>query len=238
MKPVHFTGAVVMLFTVLLFSCSKSDEYKKFLESGPQVFPAKVDSLKIATGRYRVMVSWIISSDPSVVKARIYWNNRADSLDVPIVRTNGADTIKAIVDGLEEKPYTFEVFTFNKQGDRSVGVSASGRALGERYEEALLNWGIVHKQIIGAAPPYNAALVLWDPFYLDGLVGVLVGYTNADGEKQETFIAADPVTAPAVISSVFDKFVPGALLTYNTLYLPEKQALDTLKATTQEITVP
>lgn len=237
MKNIRLAGVIVVLLAAAISSCTKSDDYKKFLESGPQIFPAKVDSLKVSTGRYRVGLSWIIASDPSVTGARIYWNNRSDSMDVAIDAAGRPDTVKTIVSGLEEKPYTFEVFTFNKQGNRSIGVSASGRSLGERYEEALLNWGVVHKQTIPAAPPYNAGLVVWNPFYLDGIVGISASYTDADGNEQVKIIPADAAVAATSVSFVFEKFAPGSTLTYSTLYLPEKQALDTLSAAPETITI-
>lgn len=238
MKSMYLAGAVAVLLSAAVSSCTKSDDYKEFLESGPQIYPAKIDSLKVSTGRYRAGLSWIISSDPSVVKARIYWNNRSDSMDVAIDAAQRPDTVKAIVAGLEEKPYTFEVFTFNKQGNRSIGVSASGRALGERYEEALLNWSVVHKQIIPAAPPYSSALVVWSPFYLDGIVGVSATYTDADGNQQTKVLPADAAASATSLSFVFEKFTPGGTLTYTTLYLPQKQALDTLSAAPETITIP
>lgn len=236
MKHILLAGSLAVLLAVLSLSCTKSDEYKKFLSSGPQTFPAKADSLKVFTGRYRVMLSWIIVSDPSVTKARIYWNNRADSMEVPIQKVTLPDTVKAVVSNLEEKPYTFEVFTFDKYGNRSVGVSASGRSLGERYEEALLDWGINMKIIIGAAPPYNSALVNWGAFYLDGLIGVRVTYTDKDGADQDVLVPADPVAAPPVVTSMFEKFVPGASFSYSTLYLPEATAIDTMHTAWQVVT--
>ena len=230
---------VMMAVTVSSFfftSCTKPDEYKKYLASGPQVYPGNADSLQAVSGRYRVQLTWQLISDPTITKAVVFWNDRKDSLLVPIKRTDGVDTIKVIIDKLLEQTYTFEVFTYDKEGHRSVGNVVSGRALGTNFEAALNNWSVTQSSTIKAAPPYSAAVVVWNAFFIKGLLGAKITYKDADGKQRSLFVPADSADQTPVVTSMLDKFVPGESFGYSTAYLAEAGSIDTFFAARQTAT--
>jgi hypothetical protein len=224
------------VFSALFSSCTKSDDYKKYLASGPQVYPGNADSLKAVSGRYRVQLSWLLVSDPTITKAVVFWNDKKDSLVIPVKRTDGVNTIKVIIDKLEEQTYTFEVFTYDKEGHQSVGSTVTGRVLGSNYEATLNNWAVAQSLVVKSQPPYNAAAVVWNTFYLNGLIGTKVQYKDADGRVQSLFVPADPTGQTSVVTSLLDKFVPGDSLTYSTMYSAEAGSIDTFYAVWQKVT--
>ncbi len=119
-KRINYLLLITTLFLSLL-SCGDMDEtYRHFWNHGEKVYPAPADSLKLFSGKNRVAMSWIIKGDPNVKKAKIYWNNNTDSLVVPLQSTGKIDSLYLLINDLAEGTYSFDVFTFNGNGDKSV----------------------------------------------------------------------------------------------------------------------
>src|SRR3546814_10319167 len=80
----------------ILASCGEMDEiHRDFYEDGEIIYPGKADSLKAYPGRYRLGLSWLILADPKATRAKIFWNNRQDSLEMDMVRTSHTDTVRS-----------------------------------------------------------------------------------------------------------------------------------------------
>lgn len=236
-KPIIYIVMIALIVCSSVFtSCTKPDDYKKYLASGPQVYPGNADSLQAVSGRYRVQLSWQLISDPTITKAIVFWNDRKDSIVVPIKRTDGVDTIKVMIDKLLEQTYTFDVFTYDKEGHQSVGNTVSGRVLGSNFEATLNNWQVTQSSMIKAAPPYSAAVVIWNTFYLKGLLGAKIKYKDADGSQQLLFVPADSTGQTPVVTTMLEKFVPGQSFNYSTVYLAETGSIDTFYAAWQTVT--
>src|SRR3546814_15275803 len=62
----------------------------------------RVDSVETFAGYKRVGLSWLLISDPKITYCKIVWNNGADSIRIPVTRSNGIDTIRTVVDNLAE----------------------------------------------------------------------------------------------------------------------------------------
>ena len=70
-----------MLLLIILSSCSKIDGYKSIYTAGGQiVYPGKMDSVKVFSGKNRVKITGLFTSDPKIVKYRVFWNSRQDSI--------------------------------------------------------------------------------------------------------------------------------------------------------------
>ncbi|MGY0036733.1 DUF4998 domain-containing protein [Pedobacter sp. NJ-S-72] len=122
MKQYKITAYYIIPFMMLILSaCTKMDEYKtKFAAGGPIVYPGKIDSVKVLSGKNRVMITGLFTSDPQIVKYRVFWNSKRDSIEVPIIRTNGVDTAKLIIPNLPQGVMSFEVRTYDKLGHISL----------------------------------------------------------------------------------------------------------------------
>lgn len=235
MKTLHLRYLKALAFllgaTLLFNSCRKSDEYKKYLAGGPAVYTGKADTLRAYSGRYRIMLSWLLTSDQTIRQATVYWNDRHDSLLVPIKRSGGVDTIRVIIPNLLEQSYSFEVVTSDGQGHHSVPNSVTGQALGTNYELTLNNWDILDAKVAPAAPPYYQAYITFNSFYLQGLNGVAIDYKDADNVAHTRFVPSDPSGQNTSITATLEKFTPGSSFTYRTMFLPDSMAIDTFYST-------
>lgn len=129
--------SLLVTLAAVITGCSKMDDtYREFLDEGVIKYVGKADSVQILPGNNRLHLRWLRSADPSVSHAIVYWNNRTDSVEVTIDRSQ--DTIVVPLENMPEGSYTFEIITFDDLGNHSVVVEAVGRTYGEQYENTLL----------------------------------------------------------------------------------------------------
>ena len=101
----------------MLLSCGKMDDtYSEFVKDGERIYIAKADSLKVRGGNKRIQLSWLLLSDPKVVKYKVTWNNGRDSIVNPVVKTASVDTVTLMIDNIEEGTHEFEIYTYDKLG--------------------------------------------------------------------------------------------------------------------------
>src|SRR3546814_225257 len=202
----------------ILASCGEMDEiHRDFYEDGEIIYPGKADSLKAYPGRYRLGLSWLILADPKATRAKIFWNNRQDSLEMDMVRTSHTDTVEVMFENLEEKAYTFEVFTFDNAGNQSVRSEVLGIVYGDVYEQTLLRHTIRSLAVVKG----KLAIEWMDPE--EGVVGDEIRYVDKNGVSQQVF-------APATADSTWlPGFVPGQSFEFRTLFLPDSLAIDTFR---------
>lgn len=213
----HIIAYSVVAVALLMVSCSKMDDYKKFTDGKVIVYPGKADSLRIQPGRNRALVRFLLISDPNIVKATIYWNNKANHQDVSITRGKGIDTIKAMVSPLPEGNYSFEVLTYDKGGNKSVAALKQGAAYGDVFEKSLLNRILEN---IVYQPSSGTTYLNWRASDA-GSIGAEVTYTNINGKVTIKRIAKD-----AIQTTLTDQN-PGTDIQYRTLFLPDSLAIDT-----------
>ncbi len=225
----------ILLFVcvgVFVLSCTKYNDYKKYISAGEDTYPGKPDSLVAYAGHNRVLLSFILSPDPSIIGARVYWSNKADSLTLSIkAGSAAADTIRTYISGLAEGTVNFQVQTFDAAGNMSVPSLYTCNVYGDNYAATLLNIGT---QSVAPIPP-DMAMVVFGPLdFEDGLVGVRVSYTDDSGAAVDT-VAALTQAAPFVM---FPGATDGTVLTYSALYLPEPTAIDTFAVAPTSVVVP
>lgn len=211
-------GLLLSFFAALAIAgCSKMDDtFKEFTEGGQIVYAGKADKAIIQPGRSRMVLAWPMPSDPKVVKARIIWNNGTDSLDIPITREDGQDSIKVPFNDLAEGPYTFDIYTFDNEGNRSVKVEVRGRVYGTNYEQTLLS------RPIDMAELYVDTLKIeWGAPPDTTVIGSEVIYKDINGNEQVLFV---PVST--LLTQILDFPVQDSI-THRTLYLPGRFAIDT-----------
>lgn len=210
---------LTMAAGVYLAACDKADEaYKDFVPDGEKIYPGKVDSLVANPGKNRIGLEWLLKWDSRIVKCRIYWNRKADSVDVTVQRTNGVDTIRTILDGMTEGPYIFEVYTYNAQGDRSVKQEVNGDVYGDFYESNLIN------RILKSAVITNGNTKLqWDEPDPRS-TGVELTYKDQDGVLQTVLVPSTENT------TIITGAPQTGTMEFKTLYLPVPNAIDTFAA--------
>lgn len=183
-QQIMFFLSCCMVISCYMISCSDmTDDYKKYLEGGEIIYPAKADSLETHSGKYRIELQWLLLSDPSITSATAYWNAGRDSQTTFINRTPGAiDTIKMIINDLDEGLYTFEIYTFNADGDKSVSAEVIGTVYGDKYEASLLTepYLLFYDMEKGAGITWKSET--------ENVIGNEINYTSNTGETVALFV--------------------------------------------------
>jgi hypothetical protein len=205
-----------------IHSCSKMDDYKKFLDGKETLYTGKVDSVKVYPGRNRIKLSWLLISDPKVTKVKVYWNSRLDSVEMAVTKTAHIDTINLIIPNLTEGTYNFEIFTYDQDGNSSIVVNKSGRVYGSSYEEALINRQIstVNWQVGGST------FITWGTTDSSSL-GVELKYTDNSNISYELF-----VSNKTKVTELID-FNSTTSIEYRTMFQPDSECIDTFYASSQ-----
>jgi len=119
-------------------ACKRMDStYEQYVVPNGIVYPGKATAPTVKPGLNRIQISWQRGTDPKVVKAKIFWNSYADSVEVPVPADQ--NVISYTIPNLAENYYTFIIKTYDKEGHPSVPVEVSGDVWGERYRSTLLN---------------------------------------------------------------------------------------------------
>lgn len=207
----------MLVAAAAIAGCRKMDDnYKDYIVKGGIVYPGKPVSVSIYPGNNRARITWLRGTDPKVVKARIFWNNYTDSVELDIPEKT--DTVKYTFQSLPEGDYTFNIRTYDEHYNSSVPVEISGRVFGDTYGATLLNRPVTANELA-----FSGTLKInWGTAdTVNGAIGTEVRYTNAAGAET---IARFDIGAP---SSVITDYKPGTTYQFRTMYLPDSLAIDT-----------
>ncbi|WP_413667871.1 DUF4998 domain-containing protein [Mucilaginibacter sp. Mucisp86] len=232
MKPYKIISYYLLMLTAFIMSaCTKMDDYKKKYEpNGPIIYPGKLDSVQVFSGRNRVLLTGLFTSDPKIVKYKVYWNSKQDSIVTPVTRTSGVDTAKLFIPNLPEGVMTFEVRTYDGEGHVSIPVTLAGNVYGSLYQSSLINRGIAKAEL----QTDGSALINWaDVNADDGLQSMEIKYTDASNKQHDTLI----VSLPSGLSTSLPKFKAGGVISYRTSFKPNKTAIDTFYTDFQDHSV-
>ncbi len=202
-------------------ACTKMDDtYHDFWADGEKTYPSSPDSLRALSGHDRVVLQWIITGDPNVTRAVIYWNAGKDSLEVPVERDGKStpDSMSVNLDPLPEGAYTFDLYTYDDEGHRSVLTSVAGKSYGDNYANSLLQ-----RLIEGASFINDTLYVDWGDPADQTSVGVELQYTDTLGNLRQVWV--DPLADSTVIADY--ALGTARSIEYRTLYLPDSMAVDT-----------
>lgn len=212
----------------LFASCGKMDDnYQQYLQNGVIIYTAKVDSLKAFPGKNRIALSWLLVSDPKINRCKVFWNNGTDSVEVPVQRSGGIDTISVVLDDMEENVFTFNVFTYDNAGNSSVKEEVIGTVYGNNYIASLYNRPVRAATYIAAGEHAEVAWFGINP----QAVAVDVEYTNIAGDLvtiREVPVKPDPFK-PAGFpdTTLLTDYKEGTSFRYRTAFKPAPTAIDT-----------
>lgn len=198
----------LLLFIIFIGAVSCDDmmnDYQKYIEGGEIIYSGKIDSVKVYPGRDRVLITGLFISDPKITTCKIYWDSRIDSVSEPVVRTAGVDTLKSFIE-VSEGTHSFEIITYDKDGNISVPVYVTGTAYGDKYESGLLSRGV-------SSSNTKAGLVLTLSPADDTNKATFVTYETTSGEQKTVTIPAltETYTIPDNYGkriSVVSSFIP------------------------------
>ncbi|PTS93734.1 hypothetical protein DBR11_24745 [Pedobacter sp. HMWF019] len=212
-------SSILLLFTVMINSCRKMDDYKTRFQGNNEIsYPGILDSVKVLPGNKRVMLTGLFTSDPKIIKYRIFWNGRNDSLERSIKRSQGVDTVKEIITNLPEGAMNFEIRTFDDKGNRSVPVYANGMVYGVNYNSGIINRGITSSVFDGSKGILTINWLEADPTML--FTDII--YTSTSNQTKKIRLAE--LDASTVIINDYKSTTE---VLYRSAFLPAKSAIDT-----------
>ncbi len=210
-----------LLVTLILggiYSCKDMmDFHKEFIKDGEIVYLSKLDSVVSYGGKNRIQLSGYLSNAYNVNKVKVYWNNRADSMLFDYTNVTTMDSLNLIIPNLKENSYIFDIYTFNAAGNRSIKVSIAGTAYGDLYRSNL---------VARSSNGFDYNGVKLDALWLtaDDLErGTSIRYTTESDGVKTLFLSPDS----SRITLVNRK--PGTPFSFQSVYVPEKAAIDTFR---------
>ncbi|NII29482.1 hypothetical protein HB364_30665 [Pseudoflavitalea sp. X16] len=217
MKHIKLMIVLLGMTSALVWaSCKKQDEWKKYLPEQPKVYPGMAEAITTYPGNNRIKLSWLLVSDPTITRVTVFWNNGHDSASVAVNRQQGVDTVSIIIDKLQETSYTFSVFTYDKEGNKSVPAYVTGRVYGPKYQSTLLNRALLSVNYSGDS---KLLTINWGTADTVN-VGTQLWYTDEAGIDQTLLIDA----------TTFSTIIPwkvGTKIWYQSAYKPSAKAIDT-----------
>lgn len=225
MNKILNSAALLFIIAFFVLSCKKMDRpYKQYVVPGGITYPGKASNPMVYVGRNRVKISWLRGTDPTVTKAKIFWDNFTDSVEVTIPTTG--DTISTIIGNLPEKPYTFIIKTYDDDGNVSVPVELLSAAYGDQYQASLLSRPVTSAFLTvrgdvtvnwGAADISNGAFL------------TEVEYTDSLGNDLTKFFGISEE------SSLILAIKSGTMFKYRTLFIPDSLSIDTFYTTYETV---
>jgi hypothetical protein len=212
--------AVALIITFAMAGCKKyGDDYKSFLNDKETVYPGLVKNIGYKAGNLRTALYWNPSPDPTISKYVVTWNNGASSMEVPATSSDPAELITVVVPNLNEYVYAFHITSYDKNGNKSVGIELNNvRVYGPTYVSTLLN------RSYNAANPYE--------FNQDGSLklnfnrrdtmnlSTTIRYTNTSGVLENRELAANDN------SIVIPNYKLNTPIQYRSSYAPEPGSYD------------
>ncbi len=222
MKNNYKKALILLAFPALLIACTrKATDFRAFLHGTELVYPGAITHTMIFPGNGRIKLAWHPSPDPAVSHYVVYWNNYADSLIVPAASHNPADTVNCLISNLKEYNYTFFIFSYDRQGNKSIATEIdNARVYGSIYQSNLFN------RPVNAETPYvvspdgaSVSLHFLTPDTIN--ISTVISYTDTSGKNKQKIVLPDS----SILTLRDYKF--GTPVLYRSSYIPVSGAIDT-----------
>lgn len=210
---------------LILPGCGEMDDtYQQYIKDGETIYAGSLDSVRLRSGEGRLLLYGLIS-DPMVSMVKVFYNNRNDSIAIPVERVHKVDTVRLNITGLEEGSYSFDIFTYDDEGNSSVIVNAIGTVYGENYQNTLLTTPVRNAL-------FNDGKVTIDWGGADpSALGSEIIYKSGEEDEETVYIPS------GTESSTLNDYPEKVPFRYRTFYLPEPDALDTFSTEFQQVAV-
>ncbi len=203
---------------VWFLGCKQMEStYSDYVVPGGIKYTAKATDPFAYSGNKRAMINWLRGADPSVVSAKIFWNNYTDSLEMAVPPSD--DTIRAVIEGLEERFYSFIIKTYDAKGNFSAPVEVTSFVYGDSYQSSLLNRTILdlERDVLGTIHVY-----LGNADIANGAAETEFLYEDTSGEL--VVARASSSASKAVLPNVS---ASATGFSYRTVFLPDSNCIDT-----------
>ena len=132
MKKAYYLITILVL-ALAAASCAKQDTvYKEWVKEGGYIYPAKPLNVQAQQGYKRIVVKWTRPMDPSIRTAKLFWDNYTFEREFNYSDYPG-EVIEAVIDGLEDRSYTFDIVNFDGEGNRSLAAEITTSPFAESW---------------------------------------------------------------------------------------------------------
>ncbi|MBW8685311.1 DUF4998 domain-containing protein [Chitinophaga rhizophila] len=223
MKQYKLYNTCLLTGLLLMMGCSKTPtDYREYLNGEELVYPGKVANARALPGNGRVQLIWQPSPDQSITQYRVFWNNGADSINIPATTHGTSDTVRCTIADLSEYVYSFMIYSYDAKGNRSVSTEINNaRVYGSVYIATLNN------RLTNPDNPYtvnddnSVTLRFVAPDTIN--IRTILKYTNQN--NQETHVSLNAAADELTLTDY--KF--GTPVLYQSSYIPVSNALDTFE---------
>ncbi len=124
---------------VNMVACQKQDHaYEQFVKDGERIYIGKVVEVVAKPGKGRVGLSWGVF-DSRAKKIKIKYNDGLDSIMLDVSKTESVDYMDVVINNLQERLYSFQIYTLDGYGNQSVARTIDCQSYGENYRKTLNN---------------------------------------------------------------------------------------------------
>lgn len=216
-----------LFLLAIVTSCEKQQtDFRDFFDGHEITYTGSANEVITRTGNLRTQLKWKSSSDPSIVKYVVYWNNRTDSQTVAV--TGKTDSIFVTIPNLQEFVYSFTIYSYDNKGNKSVPKQVNNvKVYGPTYKNSLLN------RAYNVADPYllnsdgSVTLNFIAPDTIN--IGTVIKYTNTSGNTVQQTLA------PQNNAIVLPNYKLGTEIQYLSSYVPERTSLDIFTVATYSV---
>lgn len=206
--------ALLLCMLVALGACDKfTDIHKDFIRNGEIIYAVKPDSVAFMAGDHRLKMKLWMENAHNLKQVIVKWNNGADSLIIPAAFKTGIDSVEVMLNGLEEKSYSFNIYAVDNFGNKSLTYTQFGTVFGDQYEATLVNRKV--KKV--TLTEQNGLIEWFAPS--EGMFLNEIKYTTVNGNDSVVRISAKQFSNELNAKA-------GTTFQYRSLYLPEQEAID------------
>jgi hypothetical protein len=221
-----FKNTIWLVLLLAVVGCSKKNEaYKELIKDGEITYPGVISNQNYRAGYLRTMLVWNPSPDPNIIRYKIYWNNKLDSLILNAESHTPKDTVKALISNLAEGTYNFTVYSIDKGGHISIPLTINGvRVYGAFYQSGIFNRG------------YNADT----PFVVNFKAGsVKLKFNTPDSINLKTAVSYTDNSGKSITVNLrpdsnaitLYNYKFGTGVSFQSSYIPQKGAIDVFTVT-------
>lgn len=228
MKKIFYILLTVILAAVALSSCTKmNDFHDEYLKDGPIIYVGKVDSMSVYSGRERVQVNYYIT-DPRAKELCFYWNNLKDSIKIQVPEHDPLDVQTVLLDQIAEGDHTFQVYSYDGKGHRSIRFEKGFTTYGNNYISTLNN-----RRVASAACADNVLTLTYGSSSSTRELGVEVSFTDVNGAAQTAFIETALLGGAVIIEGVD----PSKEITSRSAYTPDDTCIDVFYSPSTKVVI-
>ncbi|GCB33373.1 hypothetical protein KGMB02408_03180 [Bacteroides faecalis] len=203
---------VLLCVSITLFSCTDLvGTFEKFQENGEINYVGKIDSLKVHEGLHKIQFEGFLYYAETATDVIIKWDDQQYTQSLE--GYGKTDVLEILLEDLEEDLYVFNVYTVDKNNNRSIVTTLQANVYGDKFIAA--QNPVLYTYTSNGTGGFT---LMWNE--IPTLMQVLLEYTNHDGDKRTVVVPA--FTMQTEIADI----QPDTQLKITTCVKPNKDALE------------